>query len=203
MISLVDYGVANLGSMRNMLRRIGVETRLVATPEGIEGATKLILPGVGAFDHGAEALAGLGLIEPLRKRVLSEGMPILGVCLGMQLLGQSSAEGEREGLGLLAARCERLPADPGRGIRVPHMGWAHVVPTTSDPLLGGLDGHARFYFVHSYHMVCADRSDVLAAAHHGIDFTAMVRRGNVYGVQFHPEKSHRFGMQLLKNFVEL
>ena len=203
MISLVDYGVANLGSMRNMLRRIGAETELVTTADGIEKASKIILPGIGAFDHGMEALANLGLVEPLRRRVLGDGIPLFGVCLGVQLLGERSAEGERAGLGLLASRCERLPADADAGIRVPHMSWAHIEPTRTDPILGGLDETARFYFVHSYHVVCSDPSDVLAFARHGIPFTAMIRRGNIYGAQFHPEKSHRFGMQLLKNFVEL
>jgi glutamine amidotransferase len=194
MISLIDYGVANLGSMRNMLRRIGVETELVTTADGIAKASKLILPGIGAFDHGMEALDNLGLVEPLRRRVLNEGVPLFGVCLGVQLLGERSAEGSRSGLGLLASRCEKLPAGASAGIRVPHMSWAHIQPTRADPILDGLDDKARFYFVHSYHVVCS---------HYGIPFTAMIGRGNIYGAQFHPEKSHRFGMRLLKNFVEL
>lgn len=203
MISLVDYGVANLGSMRNMLRRIGAESELVATPDGIAKATKIVLPGIGAFDQGMEALTSLGLVEALRNRVLRDGIPLFGVCLGVQLLGESSAEGTRTGLGLIASRCERLPADAAAGIRVPHMSWAQIVPTRRDAILDGLDERARFYFVHAYHVVCRDPSDVLAVARYGIEFTAMIRRGNIYGAQFHPEKSHRFGMQLLKNFVEL
>jgi glutamine amidotransferase len=203
MISLVDYGVANLGSMRNMLRRIGVETELVATPEGISLATKLILPGIGAFDQGMEALSERGIVEPLRRRVLEERVPILGVCLGVQLLGQGSAEGRRPGLGFVDARCERLPGDAEAGIRVPHMGWSHIRSVRDDPILRGLDANARFYFVHSFHVVCADHADVLATADYGIEFTAMIRRDNIYGAQFHPEKSHRFGLRLLQNFVEL
>ena len=203
MISLVDYGVANLGSMRNMLRRIGAETELVTTADGIAKASKVILPGIGAFDHGMEALDHLGLVEALRRRVLGDGVPLLGVCLGAQLLGESSAEGKRSGLGVVASRCERLPADHDAGIRVPHMSWAHIEPTRADPILDGLDETARFYFVHSYHLVCSDPTDVLAVARYGVPFTAMIRRGNIYGAQFHPEKSHRFGMRLLKNFVEL
>lgn len=203
MISLVDYGVANLGSMRNMLRRIGADAELVTTPEGVAKATKLILPGIGAFDHGMEALSSLDLVEPLRNRVLADHVPILGVCLGVQLLGSSSAEGKSAGLKLMDSHCERLPADPDAGIRVPHMSWAQIAPTRADPLLAGLDDHARFYFVHAYHVVCSDPQDVLAVARYGIEFTAMVRRDNIWGAQFHPEKSHRFGMRLLKNFVEL
>jgi glutamine amidotransferase len=201
MISIVDYGVANLGSMRNMLRRIGAETELITTADGVAKASKIILPGIGAFDHGMEALINLGLVEPLRQRVLGDGVPLFGVCLGVQLLGDSSAEGKRPGLGLLSSHCERLPADAG--IRVPHMSWAHIVPTRPDPILDGLDEKARFYFVHSYHVVCSNPADVLAVADYGISFTAMIRRGNIYGAQFHPEKSHRFGMRLLANFVEL
>jgi glutamine amidotransferase len=203
MISIVDYGVANLGSMRNMLRRIGAAAELVTTPEAIETATKLILPGIGAFDHGMEALERLDLVEPLRKRVLEDGVPILGVCLGVQLLGLRSAEGTSKGLELIDSHCERLPADSAAGIRIPHMSWAHVTPARQDPLLAGLDDHARFYFVHAYHVVCSNPADVLAVARYGIEFTAMVQRDNIWGVQFHPEKSHRFGMRLLKNFVEL
>lgn len=203
MISLVDYGVANLGSMRNMLRRIGAETELVTTAEQVVRATKLILPGIGAFDQGMRALDALGLIEPLRTRVLRDRVPLLGVCLGVQLLGESSEEGNSAGLSLIQARSERLPAKAEAGIRVPHMGWAHIQARQVDPILAGLGSDARFYFVHSYHVVCSAPSDVLAVAHHGIDFTAMIRRENIYGAQFHPEKSHRFGQQLLQNFVEL
>jgi glutamine amidotransferase len=203
MISVVDYGVANLGSMSNMLRRIGAETELVTSAAGIARASKIILPGIGAFDHGMDALDNLGLIEELRRRVLEDGVPLFGVCLGVQLLGESSAEGKRSGLGLIAAHSERLPADGRAGIRVPHMSWAHIEPTRTDPILAGLDEKARFYFVHSYHVVCSDPNDVLAFARYGIPFTAMIRRNNIYGAQFHPEKSHRFGMRLLKNFVEL
>jgi glutamine amidotransferase len=150
-----------------------------------------------------EALSDRGIVEPLRSRVLGERVPILGICLGVQLLGQGSAEGKRPGLGLVDSRCERLPADASAGIRVPHMGWNHIEPVRDDPILLGLDANARFYFVHSFHVVCADHADVLATAHYGIDFTAMIRRDNIYGAQFHPEKSHRFGMRLLQNFVEL
>jgi glutamine amidotransferase len=203
MISIVDYGVANLGSMRNMLRRIGAEVELVTTAAAVAKATKLILPGIGAFDHGMEALSSRGLVEPLKARVLRDGVPMLGICLGFQLMGDGSAEGRRAGMGLIASRCERLPADAEAGVRVPHMNWAHIEPTRADPILSGMDEHARFYFVHSYHVVCSDTADVLAVARHGVEFTAMIQRGNIYGAQFHPEKSHRFGMRLLQNFVDL
>lgn len=203
MIGVIDYGVANLGSMRNMLRRIGVEPEFVSTADAIERADKLILPGIGAFEQGMKALTERGLVEPLRSRVREGGIPILGVCLGMQLLGESSCEGTGRGLGLIAARSEKLREDPSAGVRVPHMGWNHLRPLNSSRLLDGLDAGARFYFVHSYHVVCADRNDVLATTQHGAEIVAMIQRDNIYGAQFHPEKSHRFGMRLLQNFVEL
>lgn len=203
MIGIVDYGVANLGSMRNMLHRLGMEPELVSTPEGIRSADRLILPGVGAFDQGIEALAARGLVEPLRRRVLEDGIPILGVCLGFQLLGDGSEEGTKPGLGLLRFRCRRLRPDAAVGLRVPHMGWNNVRALHPSPLLAGLDESPRFYFTHSYHVVCEDPSDILATARYGFDLTAMVERSNIRGVQFHPEKSHRFGKRLLQNFVEL
>jgi len=202
MISLVDYGVANLGSMRNMLRRIGAETELVTTADGIAKASKVILPGIGAFDHGMEALHNLGLVEALRRRVLGDGVPFFGVCLGAQLLGESSAEGKRPGLGLVPSRCERLPADGDAGIRVPHMSWAQIEPTRPDPILGGLDEKARFYFVHSYHVVPDDPQVIALETTYHHPFCAAIWRDNVFATQFHPEKSHRFGKQLLKNFIE-
>lgn len=201
MIAIIDYGVANLGSMCNMLRRIGVDPVLAATPEAVLAASKLILPGIGAFDHGMGALNERGLAEALRNRVLNDGVPILGVCLGFQLLGQSSEEGTSTGLGLIDSRSVRFSASVD--IRVPHMGWCHLRFAQDGPLLAGLDREARFYFVHSYHMVCSVPTDVLATAQYGSDFTAMIQRDNIYGAQFHPEKSHRFGMRLLRNFAEL
>lgn len=202
-VGIVDYGVANLGSMRNMLLRIGAAADFLTSPESILGAGKIILPGIGAFDQGMDALSHLDLIEPLRKRVLEDGVPILGVCLGAQLLGMGSAEGERAGLGFIDARCERFVPDADARIRVPHIGWNHLEQLRDSALLGQLDAHARFYFVHSYHIVCADPADVLATAVYGRTFTAMIQRQNIYGAQFHPEKSHRFGMRLLQNFLEI
>jgi imidazole glycerol-phosphate synthase subunit HisH len=203
LIAVIDYGVANLGSMCNMLRRIGAECAIASTPEAIRAADKLVLPGIGAFDHGMEALAERRLIEPLRAQVLEHETPILAVCLGAQLLGDASAEGQRAGLGMLRVRSERFVVDSAGGIRVPHMGWNVIKPTRSERILRDLERDARFYFVHSYHMVCADPAIVLATAMHGIEFTAIFHWKNIYGAQFHPEKSHKFGMRLLQNFVEL
>jgi glutamine amidotransferase len=203
LISVVDYGVANLGSMLNMLRKVGVEAERVGTPEGLKGASKIVLPGIGAFDHGMSALAERGLIEPLRKKALDERVPVLGVCLGMQMLGGGSEEGESNGLGLVEAKCQRFRPAEGSGLKVPHMGWGQISPRRASPLLAGLGEQSRFYFVHSYHLVCDDPEDVLAHSRYGIDFVSVIERGNIFGVQFHPEKSHRFGMALLRNFAIL
>jgi imidazole glycerol-phosphate synthase subunit HisH len=202
MISVVDYGVANLGSILNMLKKIGVKARLVSTPEGIDSAESIILPGVGSFDQGVSALKSLGLNDVIKRRVLDDKVPILGICLGMQLLGRGSGEGELDGLSLIDARCERFSFGENASLKIPHMGWNTLIQKKSSRILQGLDGSARFYFVHSYQMVCTDPGDVLATADYGGEFTAMVQRGNISGAQFHPEKSHRFGMQLLRNFAD-
>ena len=202
MISIVNYGVSNIGSMLNMMRKLGIEAQTISTPEEIGRATKIILPGIGAFDHGMKTLLDLGLAEPIRERVLKDRVPLLGVCLGMQMLGRGSEEGSLAGLGLIEGHCKRFVPNGNAAIRIPHMGWNELVIRENGGLMEGLAG-ARFYFVHSYHFVCDDPSDELAGAQYGIDFTAAVHRSNVWGVQFHPEKSHRFGMALLRNFAHL
>lgn len=201
-VSILDYGLGNLGSIRNMFRKIGVETLSVDSPEGLLGASKILLPGVGAFDAGMRALKARGLTEPLLDRARA-GIPILGICLGMQLLTRGSEEGTLPGLGLFDASCRRLLVPIGSALKVPHMGWAQLTRRKASHLLQGLDDKARFYFVHSYHVVCTDPADVLATSDHGGEFVAMIERGNVVGAQFHPEKSHRFGMQVFRNFAEI
>jgi glutamine amidotransferase len=202
MISVITYGVGNVGSIFNMFRKIGVPAVAASTPDDVARAEKILLPGVGSFDHGMEMLERAGLIPSLTARV-GEGVPVLGICLGMQLLGRGSAEGQRPGLALLDAHSVRFDGNGDPSFRVPHMGWNELQRRRESPLFDGFEERARFYFVHSYHLVCADASDVLATAHYGDDFTAIVQRGNVWGAQFHPEKSHRFGMRLLANFAGL
>jgi glutamine amidotransferase len=202
-IVIVDYGLGNLGSVANMLKRGGVPNRQVkisSHPEDVARAEALILPGVGAFDHGMQNLESRGLIEPLRRRVVEEKTPLLGICLGMQLLGRSSEEGERPGLGWLDAETRRFTFEGKEQLAVPHMGWN----STHDEVPVLFEGlrEPRFYFVHSFHLVCRDPSDVAARCTYGVPFTAAVRRGNIYGTQFHPEKSHKLGMQVLQNFVK-
>jgi imidazole glycerol-phosphate synthase subunit HisH len=202
MISVINYGVSNIGSMLNMLKKIAVPATAVSRPEEIARAEKIILPGVGAFDNGMKALNEMGLSEPLIQRVTADRVPLLGVCLGMQMLADCSQEGQVRGLGLIGGTCVRFQSGGPVPLKVPHMGWDELVGCKESRLLFGLE-RPRFYFVHSYHFVCARPEDELARAHHGIDFTAAIERGNIWGVQFHPEKSHRFGMALLRNFAAL
>jgi glutamine amidotransferase len=200
-ISVVSYGVSNVGSILNMLRKIGASAEAIATPDAVRRATKIILPGIGSFDSGVRALGELHLIEPLRERAKA-GATLLGICLGMQLLGEGSEEGELPGLGLLRGHSVRFRPVGDSQLKVPHMGWNQLAPKIESPLLAGLND-ARFYFVHSYHLACAEPSDVLATSRHGVEFAAVVHRDTVWGAQFHPEKSHRYGMALLSNFARL
>lgn len=199
-VSLIDYGLGNLGSVANMLKRVGVESRRVTTPEEVLESERVLLPGVGAYDSGMAQLDELGLADALRG-FAGTGRPLLGICLGMQLLVDSSAEGARQGLGLIAGRCERFPDSPR--LRVPHMGWNHATPLRADSLMEGLGEDSRFYFVHSYHVIPDAPDDALAETEYGTPFVSMIRRGNVMGAQFHPEKSHTFGMTVLRNFATL
>lgn len=201
MISVLNYGVSNVGSMLNMFKKLGVPAQVISSPSEVACAEKIIMPGVGAFDHGMSALQEKGLVEAIRMRV-AVGVPILGVCLGMQLLGTGSEEGAMEGLGFIDACCVRFRSEDDPPLRVPHMGWNELEIKRGTPLTEGLE-HPRFYFVHSYHMSCCRREDVVATATYGGEFTALVQRDNVWGVQFHPEKSHRFGMALLNNFARI
>lgn len=199
-VSLVAYGLGNLGSVANMLKRVGAEARFVSTPEEILASDRLLLPGIGAFDTGMRMLDEQGL-TPAIKEFAATGKPVLGICLGMQLLLDSSEEGQAPGLGLIPGRSLRIPEDGG--IRVPHMGWNLVDPTREDPLVADLPPESRFYFVHSYRVVPDDDADVLGVTQYGVPFASMVQSQNVWGAQFHPEKSHDFGKRILKNFSEL
>lgn len=202
MISIINYGVSNVGSMLNMMAKLGVRAEAISTPEQVAKAEKIILPGIGAFDHGMQVLDDAGLTEAIKQRVARDRVPLLGVCLGMQMLGNGSEEGSRPGLGLIEGRCRRFQFNGDGSLRIPHMGWSELDVRCPNGLVESHE-RPRFYFVHSYHFVCADPADCFATARYGIDFTAAVHRDNVWGVQFHPEKSHRFGMALLRNFAAL
>lgn len=199
-VSIVDYGLGNLGSVANMLKRVGALNNRVTAPDEILAAERILLPGVGAFDKGTALLRDAGLVEALREFAAS-GRPLLGICLGMQLLLDSSEEGVSEGLGLIPGRSRRF--EGASGLRVPHMGWNSVTPRRGDPLFASLPDDNRFYFVHSYRVVPTREEDVLATTTYGASFASMIRRDNVIGAQFHPEKSHAFGMVVLRNFAEL
>lgn len=202
MIAVINYKMGNLESVRNMLKRIGAPASITSDIDAIEAAEKLILPGVGAFDAGMDNLRDLGLLEVIRRKTLVEKTPILGICLGMQLLTKKSEEGAREGMGFIDAETKKFDFSRIKeDLKIPHMGWNTVAVKKNNKLFKGLENDARFYFVHSYHVVCKDREDVAAVTNYGYDFASSVSRENVLGVQFHPEKSHRFGMELLKNFV--
>jgi glutamine amidotransferase len=201
MIVIVDYGVGNLASVSNMLRKAGAEVCVSRDAGQIREAQKLLLPGVGHFDHGMNMLQASGLRPVLDEFALNTRRPVLGICLGAQILGKGSEEGRLPGLGWLDMACRRFPDMPG--VRVPHMGWNQILRKAPSALLDSLAPDARFYFVHSFHMVCADPGDELASATHGIEFTCAVRRQNIWGVQFHPEKSLRHGLALMRAFVAL
>ena len=204
MILIIDYGIGNPGSIRNMLKKIGVEAVISSNIPDIEKADKLILPGVGAFDNGMKNLRERGLIPALNDKVINQKIPILGICLGMQLLTNKSEEGKLEGLGLIDAETVKFRFNAANdNLRIPHMGWNQIKSIKKSPLVNGVEENSRFYFVHSYHVVCRNNEDILAIANYGYDFVAAVNRDNIFGVQFHPEKSHKFGMQILKNFAEL
>jgi len=201
MITIVDYGMGNLGSILNMFKRIGVKACVKNDLESIQSADKILLPGVGAFDAAMARIAVSGLRDILDYKALVERVPVLGICLGMQLLTRGSEEGALPGLGWINADTRRFPAQSG--LKVPHMGWNIALPTNPSPLTINLGEEPRFYFVHSYFVTVDDPADSIMHTTHGVTFDSAVQKGNIFGAQFHPEKSHRFGMQLLKNFAEL
>jgi len=201
-IAVLDTGLSNVGSVVNMLRRLGHVASIVTTPDGLHEASRIIVPGVGHFHAGMERLRESGLDEAV-KRAARQNKPVLGICLGMQLLCRHSEEGDCEGLGLLPAHVVRFdPAKMAQSLPVPHMGWQAVRAVGYSPLLKGMEADARFYFTHSYHVVSDDPSAPFLEADYGYSFVAAAQKGSVAGVQFHPEKSHAYGKQLLKMFAE-
>jgi glutamine amidotransferase len=200
MIAIIDYDVGNLAAVANMLNRLGVECEVTASLERVEAADHIVLPGNGAFDVCIRNLRATGLIPLLERKVHVEGTPLLGICVGAQMLGHASEEGCERGLGWLDMNVRRFPSLPG--VKVPHMGWTDVCPTSADhSLLQGMMSDPRFYFVHSFYMAPERRENVILEAEYGIRFAAGVANNNIFGVQFHPEKSHRFGKWLLRNFA--
>lgn len=202
MIVIVDYKMGNVGSIFNMLKRIGVEAVISDHASEIQAADKLVLPGVGSFDAGIESLKTLGLTEILTEQVLERKVPILGICLGMQLMTLHSQEGQLNGLGWIDAETIRFSfQEDNRRPKIPHMGWNSITLSRSTPIFPELGEEQRFYFVHSYHVVC-DREHALSTTSYGYEFVSSFLKENVLGVQFHPEKSHQYGMRFFKNWCE-
>jgi glutamine amidotransferase len=205
MILIINYGAGNLLSVKNMLRKAGATEVVISDKqEDIAQAEKLILPGVGHFDYGMQKLEESGLIPLLQKKVLEDKTPILGICLGAQLMTKSSAEGTAKGLGWVQGKTvafdhNKLPSN----YKIPHMGWNEVVENKITRLFQNMPSMARFYFVHSFHLEMENDADVWLTANYGYDFCAAYQHENIFACQFHPEKSHKFGMQLMKNFIEL
>ena len=202
MITIVDYGMGNLGSVFNMFKKIGVASKITSDLEEIKTATKLLLPGVGSFDKAMQRINTSKIKEVLDYKVLTEQTPILGICLGMQLLTNSSEEGIEKGLGYINASAKKFSFQDNK-MKIPHMGWNLVHKSTKSKLTDGFIQESRFYFVHSYYVEVENQENSILKTNYGLEFDSAIQHENVYGAQFHPEKSHKFGMKLLENFSKI
>ena len=203
MITIVDYGMGNLGSLSNMFKRIGVESEITSDHQKLLSAKKILLPGVGAFDAAMERINAGGFREILDKKALEEKIPVLGICLGLQLLTNYSEEGKLPGLGWIPASTTKFSFEKDSKLKVPHMGWNLVYEKNPSLFTSDLPAEPRFYFVHSYFVQAEDSRHVLATTIHGVEFNSIIQKENIFGAQFHPEKSHKYGMKLLENFARL
>lgn len=204
MISIIDYGLGNIRAFSNMYKRMNIDTQVVTTANDLSAVSKIVLPGVGAFDHAMKLLHASGMREMLDDLVMGRKLPVLGICVGMQILANASDEGSLPGLGWIPGHVRAFKSLPqSAAMPLPHMGWNDVHPVAPTALFDGLESNARFYFLHSFFFDCAQADHTAATTVYGIDFSCAVHSGNVYGVQFHPEKSHHCGAQLLKNFAQL
>lgn len=203
MLTIIDFGMGNLKSIHKAFERVEVQSRVSADLEEIESAEKLILPGVGHFAQAMLQIEKMGLLPILKERVLKKKVPILGICLGMQLLCKHSEEGDIAGFGWLDAETVRFNVSDKIKYKVPHIGWNSLNFKKENPMFDGLNGCDLFYFVHSYHVKCNDNTDILSSTDYDYTFASALQKENIYGTQFHPEKSRKIGMQILKNFAEL
>ncbi len=206
MITIVDYGLGNIKAFANVYKRLNIPAIYASTPEQLQQATKIILPGVGAFDHAMHKLDTSGLRETLDNLVLEKKIPVIGICVGMQMMANDSEEGTSKGLGWINGTVRRF-SYPNEEIAkthpLPHMGWNNINPVQESALVANLDEYKRFYFLHSYYFECVNTADIVATANYGFDYACIVNHNNIYGIQCHPEKSHHNGVALLKNFAEL
>ena len=203
MIKIIDYGLGNILAFQNMYKRLNIPVGVAKTADDLDGATKLILPGVGAFDSAMEELVHSGMRQCIEKLVLENGIPVLGICVGMQMFAERSDEGQLPGLGWIPGEIKGFKHLHQSDLMLPHMGWNDIRAMPGSRLFNGLQEDARFYFLHSYYFECTNAEDVAAVSDYGGSFSCAVSRGTIYGVQFHPEKSHHFGAKLLKNFASL
>lgn len=203
MIAIVDYGLGNISAFANVFDKINQPFVIARSQDELKNATKIILPGVGSFDYAMMLLEKSGMHDRLNRMVIEEMTKVLGVCVGMQMMARASEEGTRPGLGWIDGEVKKFAESPRHAIRIPHMGWNNAVPVREHGLMKGFDNESRFYFLHSYYFECNAEADILATAEYDGRFTCAVAHDNIYGVQFHPEKSHRWGNQLLENFARL
>ena len=204
MMTIINYGVGNIRAFINIFKKLEIPVKIAESVDDLNDVTKLILPGVGAFDHAMEQLEQSGMRHRLDELVVKNKVPVVGICVGMQMLANSSDEGKLPGLGWIDASVKKFDGSKiSYSTHLPHMGWNDVRPVKENRLLTGLEKDAKFYFLHSYYFYCNDPLDTIATTDYGIEFSCAVNKDNIYGVQFHPEKSHQFGIQLLNNFANL
>lgn len=204
MITIIDYGLGNIRAFVNVYERLNIKTKVAHNAGDLSDATKIILPGVGAFDYAMKQLNASGMRDELDNKVLGEKTPVIGICVGMQILANSSEEGILPGLGWIDGEVKLFDTSKiQHKTRLPHMGWNNITPLNGHELLNGLDAQSRFYFLHSYYFVCHNENEIISTTEYGISYASAVNRENIFGIQFHPEKSHSNGIQLLHNFAKL
>ncbi len=202
MIKIIDYGVGNIKAFVNLYKRLGIEIEIASNYRSLTNASKLILPGVGHFDYAMNKFNESGMIETVNNLVTKKKVPVLGICVGMQIMAMSSDEGTKKGLGWIDAEVKKIDIK-NNNFRLPHMGWNNIIINKNDDILKNLDNNSTFYFLHSYYFNCTNENNVVAFSNYGSNFPSIVRQENIIGIQCHPEKSHEFGEQILKNFFDL
>lgn len=204
MITIVDYGLGNIKAFVNVYERLNIPIKIAKTKYDLNDASKIIIPGVGAFDYAMEQLNKSGMRDELENKVIRDNVPVIGICVGMQILAKSSEEGKLPGLGWVDGEVLKFDINniPYK-TRLPHMGWNNINPIAESTLLNGFNNESRFYFLHSYYFVCNNQQDIISTTQYGIDFSSAINHNNIFGIQFHPEKSHSNGVSLLNNFAKL